>query len=176
MKIFVAGARSIAAVDEFVQNKLSSICQKGFWILVGDCYGVDKAVQQFLAGQNYGGVTVYASNGKARNNVGCWSVKNIPVDKTSKGFAFYRQKDIAMADDADMGFMIWDGQSRGTAENILTLAQQEKTVLVYTPNNQSVAIVHSLSEARKLVNNTSESCAHNDVVTSSYRTEQLSMI
>ena len=76
-------------------------------------------------------VTVYASNGRARNNVGRWPVKNIPVAPAARGFEFFRQKDIAMANDADIGFMIWDGKSRGTLCNILTLAEQWKRVLVY---------------------------------------------
>ena len=37
MKIFIAGARSITDIDNFVINKLRSICDKGFDVLVGDC-------------------------------------------------------------------------------------------------------------------------------------------
>ena len=151
MKIFIAGARSITAVDQFIQNKLHSICQKEFDVLVGDCYGVDTAVQSFFAAQNYERVTVYASNGLARNNLGHWNTKNIRVDSNNHGFNFFRQKDIAMANDADYGFMIWDGESKGTLHNIFTLAEKKKTVLVYFPKHQKHIAIHSLAEAEKLM-------------------------
>lgn len=151
MKIFIAGARSITIIDNFVISKLRSICDKHFDVLVGDCYGVDTMVQSFLSERSYPNVTVYASNGKARNNVGKWPVKNVPVAPTSHGFEFFRQKDIAMANDADIGFMIWDGKSRGTLQNILTLAEQGKTVLVYLQKDMLRMTIHSPADAQKLI-------------------------
>ena len=151
MKIFIAGARSITTMDSFVLNRLHSICDKHFDVLVGDCYGVDTAVQSFFANCAYPKVTVYASNGAARNNVGKWFTKNIQVSSSIRGFEFFRQKDIAMANDADLGFMIWDGESRGTLHNILTLAEQKKTVLVYLPTKQIHIAVHSLDDTEKLM-------------------------
>lgn len=151
MKIFIAGARSITTVDSYVINKLHSICDKHFDVLVGDCYGVDTAIQSFFADCSYTKVTVYASNGKARNNVGSWHTKDIQVAATVRGFEFFRQKDIAMANDADIGFMIWDGESRGTLHNIITLAEQKKTVLVYVPKHQTSIAIRSLDETEKLM-------------------------
>lgn len=151
MKVFIAGARSITTVDSFVIHKLRSICDKHFDVLIGDCYGVDTAVQSFFANCAYPQVTVYASNGKPRNNVGRWITKDVQVTSSARGFEFFRQKDIAMANDADIGFMIWDGESRGTLHNIITLAEQKKTVLVYIPKRQTPLAIRSLDEAEKLV-------------------------
>ena len=151
MKIFIAGARSITTIDNFVISKLRSICDKHFDVLVGDCYGVDTIVQSFLAERSYPNVTVYASNGKARNNVGRWPVKNIPVASTARGFEFFRQKDIAMANAADIGFMIWDGKSRGILCNILTLAERGKTVVVYLQKYMLYVTIRSLADAQKLI-------------------------
>lgn len=151
MSVFKAGAPSITTVDSFVINKLHSICDKHFDVLVGDCYGVDTAIQSFFADCSYPKVTVYSCNGKARNNVGRWLTKDIQVASTIRGFEFYRQKDIAMANDADIGFMIWDGESRGTLHNILTLAERNKMVLVYIPKHQMPIVVRSLDEADKLI-------------------------
>ena len=53
------------------------------------------------------------------------------VDSSAKGFDFYRQKDISMSKDADCGFMVWDGQSKGTLCNIISLVSQSKPVIVY---------------------------------------------
>ena len=151
MKIFIAGARSIASTDSYICEKLESICERKHQIIIGDCYGVDAIVQQYLANKSYKDVTVYASNGKARNNVGRWNVNNVYVSPATPKHAFYRQKDISMAQDADFGFMIWDGISKGTAQNILTLAQQGKKVLVYNPNVQTQTIIHNMIEAQKLI-------------------------
>ena len=65
------------------------------------------------------------------------NVKAVAVPPQIRGFDFYRQKDIAMAADADYGFMIWDGKSRGTYSNLVTLIENNKSALVYlTPINK----------------------------------------
>ena len=121
MKVFIAGARAIKSLDNYATQRLEDICEKQCDILVGDCYGVDSAVQMFCKKRFYENVTVYASNGKARNNFGDWKIEAVPVEPNYSGFDFYRQKDIAMAKDAECGYMIWDGKSKGTYQNILTL-------------------------------------------------------
>ena len=131
MKVFIAGARNIKALDVAVQKRLASICDNDYDILVGDCYGVDSSVQNYCANRNYKNVTVYASNGIARNNSGRWTIKAVSVAPSAKGFDFYRQKDLSMSNDADCGFMIWDGQSKGTLHNIIDLVYQHKPVIVY---------------------------------------------
>lgn len=65
MKIFVAGARSITELDDDMQQRVNSICDKDNDIIVGDSYGVDAAVQELCAKRVYNKVTVYASNGEA---------------------------------------------------------------------------------------------------------------
>ena len=151
MRIFIAGAKTIHCLDEAVIQKLDSICQKGYNVLVGDCDGVDSSVQKYYAGLNYSKVTVYASNGIARNNFGYWSVKAIDVSSKLTGFDFYKQKDIAMAEDADYGFMIWDGQSKGTLNNIINLLFRNKNVLVYLVPYQKMMSVKSLDDMDNLV-------------------------
>lgn len=139
MKVFIAGARAISALNVPAIRRLRTIIERQYDILVGDCYGVDTAVQRVCADLAYRNVTIFASNGKARNNIGGWKVENIPVKHGLSGFDYYRQKDIAMAQAADCGFMIWDGKSRGTHQNILTLLEMGKKVLVYiVPQNRMV--------------------------------------
>ena len=146
MKIFIAGARSIKSLDYPVQQKLLSIYHKGFDVLIGDCYGVDTAVQSFFAALNSSKVTVYASNGRARNNIGRWNVETVHVPQGYKGFDYYKQKDIAMANCADYGFMIWDGESKGTLNNIINLLAQNKKVLVYLSLQQCMYVIKSVEE------------------------------
>jgi len=131
MKIFIAGARDIKRLDSAVIDKLGSIAENGFDVLVGDAFGVDSAVQKFYADRRYAGVTVFASNGKARNNLGNWPVRSIAVADDIKGFDFYVQKDLAMADEADLGLMIWNGESKGTLNNVINLLSNNKSAVVY---------------------------------------------
>lgn len=154
MKIFIAGAKSINDLDEPVQKKMLSIYKKNFDVLVGDCYGVDTSVQQFYANLGYNKVLVYASNGKARNNIGHWEIKAISVPHSVRGFDFYKQKDIAMANDADYGLMIWDGKSKGTWNNIVNLVSQNKTVAVYLTQKHKLVVVKTRNDLAYFRSNT----------------------
>lgn len=151
MKIFIAGARKVNTLNDTIKEKLDSICQNKHSVLIGDCYGVDAAVQNFFAQRLYRDVTVYASNGVARNNIGDWNVENIRVDSAVRGFDFYKQKDIAMAESADYGFMIWDGSSKGTLNNIINLANNGKKVLVYLSVYDKMFIVNDINTLEHLV-------------------------
>ena len=153
MKIFIAGARSIKEIDDDVKTKLLSISDKHFDILVGDCSGVDTAVQKFYQAQKYSKITIFASNGKARNNLGNWPINNIVVEDGLKGFDFYRQKDIAMANEADYGFMIWDGKSKGTLNNIIELVKQDKYVLIYLISNKKMIWIKDFDDLCNLIDN-----------------------
>lgn len=150
MKVFIAGAKSINYLDEAVMKKLSSIAAHDFEVLVGDCKGIDTSVQEFFAKQRYQKVSIYASNGRARNNVGHWPVQNIPVPSYIRGFDFYAQKDDAMAQDADYGLMIWDGKSKGTRRNIRNLLMQKKKVLLFFTPIQKFIQVNSLTGLHQL--------------------------
>jgi len=142
MKIFIAGSRDISTLDNYAQTKLDSICTKGYDVLIGDCYGVDALVQSYLSSRKYEKVTVYASISVARNNLGNWNVRRVPPPKGIYGYRLYEMKDMAMADDADFGFMIWNGKSRGTQRNIERLRQQGKSVLVHLPEHRQTYLVH----------------------------------
>ncbi len=151
MKVFIAGARTVNDLDFSVQKKLAAIINKEYDILVGDCSGVDSSVQRFCNNFQYRKVTVYASNGRARNNIGNWNVKAISVSPEVHGFDFYKQKDMAMAMDADCGFMIWNGESRGTLNNMINLISQEKETLVYITTVKKMILLRSFTELSSLI-------------------------
>ena len=130
-----------------------SICQKNYDVVVGDCYGVDSLVQKFYANIGYRNIEIFASNGKARNNVGNWMVHNVPVPASVRGFEFYKQKDIAMANTADYGFMIWDGESKGTLNNMINLISRNKPVMVYLINQKKVLTVENTEDLNELFRN-----------------------
>jgi hypothetical protein len=151
MNVFIAGARAVTNLDAAVVSKLYSIYEKGHTVLVGDACGVDASVQKFYAELGYGNVVVYASAGRARNNVGGWTVQNAPVRDGLKGFDFYRQKDIAMANDADCGLMIWNGESRGALNNIVGLLRRDKPVAVYLAPKNTLANIDSFDKLEALL-------------------------
>ena len=131
MKIFIAGPRAIKSLDKNIINKIDNICRKNYEIVVGDADGIDSSVQEYLNQRKYKNVKLYASNGMARNNYGNWRVENVKVDSNIKGFDFYAQKDLKMVKDADIGFMIWNGESKGTFNNMINLLNMKKEVILY---------------------------------------------
>ena len=130
MKAFIGGSKTISELDNETKSVLDRLCTENVDILVGDCFGADKLVQQYLNDKGYRNVTVYVSGDRTRNNIGGFNEKHIKTDGLT-GFEFYRrQKDIAMAKDADCGLMLWDGITNGTACNIRDMREMGKEVLV----------------------------------------------
>ena len=151
MKVFVAGARAITNLDDNVTQRLSNMIMNNISILVGDANGVDKAVQQFFYKDEYTDVVVYAMKGKPRNNIGNWRVMDIyPIGNTT-GFDYYATKDLKMAEDADYGFMIWNGKSKGTLNNIVTLIIQNKKTLVYFVPERRFYTISNFSNLDNLI-------------------------
>ena len=129
--VFIGGSRRLSRLSDDVRIRLDNMIRNGLAVLIGDANGADKAVQQYLASRGYRNVTVYYIEGRCRNNLGGWVTKPIGVDRARKDFAYYAAKDGAMAERASCGFMIWDGRSRGTLNNIANLLRSEKKVVVY---------------------------------------------
>ena len=151
MKIFIGGPRAITNICENVAYKLLNICKMEHTILIGDASGVDSAVQRYLYQLGYKNVYVYVSNGKVRNNIGRWPVKTILVPGNMKGFNFYAEKDKSMADDADYGFMIWNGESKGTLNNIINLLTRNKEIIVYFTPQKYIYYINCFDEFIKLI-------------------------
>ncbi len=125
MKVFIGGSKTLAHLTPQMCTLLDELIQSGADILIGDCRGADTLVQEYLVKKGYRKVTVYASGTTVRNNAGNFAMKLVSADN-SKGFEFYRQKDIAMANEADSALMFWDGKSKGTQHNISDMKVQNK--------------------------------------------------
>lgn len=128
MKVFISGSKSISALPEEVKSLLDSYIDTGAEILVGDCYGVDAAVQKYLESKGCGKVTIYCSGETPRNNfvTGAKVSSCAEAAKGLTGSAFQYVKDIQMAQDCDTALMIWDGKSNGTGENIRRVKEMGK--------------------------------------------------
>lgn len=137
--IFLGGSQTLNALTVEVKNKLVDFMNLGHKFVIGDCKGADLTMQKFLAENGYKNVVVYYSGDRIRINVGGWEEKKIGVNKFDKGYEFYKRKDEQMAADADEGFMILKGTTRGTMANIERLAVLKKDCLVAFPEKSERA-------------------------------------
>lgn len=76
-----------------------------------------KQLQEHFASRGYEHVTVYCM-ARCRNNSGSWPTRHISAPAARKDFAYYAAKDLAVAQDAKCGIMLWDGKSKGTLNNV----------------------------------------------------------
>lgn len=73
--VMISGSRSVNELPSPTLDSLNKIIDLKFDIVVGDCSGVDKLIQEYLYNHNYQNVTVYHINNKPRNNVGFKTMK-----------------------------------------------------------------------------------------------------
>ena len=130
MKVFVSGSISIKHLPDAARQKLDSIISRGYEILVGDAGGVDFAVQQYLAACHYSRVAVYYAGNRLRHCVHPWPTRGIAADSAVRGRELFTLKDMAMAQNADYGLMIWDGKSPGTLKNMREMENLGKRFVV----------------------------------------------
>ncbi len=131
-KVFVGGSRHVSRLDTQVRQRLDNIMAKDFRVLVGDANGADKAVQLYLLSKKYRNVEVFCTEGVCRNNVGSWELRPVPAETRERNAEFYSAKDRAMAREATVGLMLWDGKSIGTLMNVYRLLDLRKKAVVYT--------------------------------------------
>ena len=136
MKVFISGSKSISALSDEVKSLLDEYIALGTEFLIGDCYGVDAAVQKHLESKGYGNATIYCSGETPRNNyvTGAKVRSCAEAAKGLTGSAFQYVKDIQMAQDCDTALMVWDGKSKGTAENIRRMKEMGKPYRIINEN------------------------------------------
>jgi hypothetical protein len=150
-KVFFGGSRSLSRLDSAVRARLRNLIAQGHTVLVGDANGIDKAIQAFFAEEAYRDVIVYCMEAQCRNNVGNWPVESLSAGGKAKDFAYFAVKDARMGLEADYGFMIWDGASKGTLNNVLSLLEQGKAVLVYRSTTREFLQIKSIHELEPLL-------------------------
>ena len=142
--VFLSGSRAIGRLNQEIRDRLERITSQSFAIVIGDANGADKALQSFLNDHHYEKVTVFCSGGRCRNNIGEWSIHSVEVSSSVRGRDFYTQKDKVMAKTADYGFVLWDGKSPGSIENVIALLKGGKSALVYySPDREFVSVCNS---------------------------------
>ena len=150
-KIFIGGSRHLSRLTPEVKQRLDKIVESGFTVLIGDANGADKAVQTYLAAHQYASVLVFCMAHGLRNNVGGWPTRDISAPADTRGFAFYVLKDGAMAKEATHGLMLWDGDSKGTLNNIVNLVKLDKPVFVFFGPTKTFVNVRTREDVVKVL-------------------------
>lgn len=149
--IFIAGSITIKQLDFLVQERIMNIMHMGHDVIVGDADGVDTSIQNFLLNAHYDRVTVFCTGDSPRNNVGNWQIHPVTTYHRPGSRAFFTAKDIALADAADTGFMIWDTKSTGTLSNVMELLSQKKYSLVFTNNDKTFHAIKKVQDIERLL-------------------------
>ncbi|WP_460154116.1 hypothetical protein [Pseudomonas sp. S2_B07] len=149
--LFISGSIKIKRLDEVVRSRLDNVISSGMTVLIGDAGGVDKSVQQYLLMNGFSSVKVYCTGKTPRNNEGGWPVVCVDPPIESKGRDYYVAKDLKMADDSDIGLMIWDCKSPGTLSNVMQLLRQKKKSVVYVSSKKTFLTVTSETDFKTLV-------------------------
>lgn len=150
-KVFIGGSRRISRLNDMLRKRLDQIVDKNLQVLLGDANGADKAVQAYLDERGYRNVQVFCSAGECRNNLGSWDIKSVIPPHSRRDFEFYTAKDAAMAEEADVGLMLWDGESSGTVVNAARLIAAGKPVVVYVAPDKRFFTVKSQSDFESLL-------------------------
>jgi hypothetical protein len=150
-KVFLSGSRAVSRLDAGVRERLQAIIAGGFQVLVGDAAGADKAFQRFFAQAAYPEVVVFCTGARCRNNLGDWKTFRVEPPAGMKGRAFYTLKDRRMAQDADFGFVLWDGESAGSINNLVMLARQGKKAHLYLAQEKRLRSIGDMAQVNALL-------------------------
>ena len=150
-KVFFGGSRKLGKLNKAIMERADNIISNGYIVLLGDANGADRAMQKYLSEKSYGNVLIYCAGNSCRNNIGGWETRFIHVERTNKDFQYYAIRDEKMSDEADYGFMLWDGKSKGTLNNIINLVLRKKLVIVYFSPKRQFFTLRSDSDLEKLL-------------------------
>ncbi len=150
-KVFIGGSRKITRLNKDIKGRIDNIIQKEYTILIGDANGADKSVQKYLFDKSYRNVRVFCMGNECRNNIGHWETHLITRTRNKKDYNYYSIKDLEMVRETDYGFMIWDGKSKGTLNNIINLLKENKKVLVHFSPNKEFYNLITFDDLEKLL-------------------------
>jgi hypothetical protein len=137
-KVFIGGSRRLTRLDAEVNQHIDKFIKQNVSIIIGDANGIDKAVQKYFKSKTYDKIEVFCMQGNCRNNIGGWVLREISGHSNKRDYSYHAIKDQQMAEEATLGFMIWDGKSRGTLANVFRLIQKQKPVDLYNASQKKL--------------------------------------
>lgn len=157
--VFVGGSRRVSRLNAYIRQRLDRIVDGQLRVCVGDAYGADKAIQEYLKERQYPHVVVFCSASQCRNNLGHWPIQSIEPPHSAKDFAFFSAKDAAMAREADFGLMLWDGKSPGTIVNVARMVSVSKPVALFLSPHKLFITLKERADLEKLLGSASPEIA-----------------
>lgn len=155
-KVFISGSINIKNLDRLVKERIDKIISRQLEVLVGDADGADSSVQNYLLSVGATKAKVFCSGMQARNNFGHWPVEHVETSYPVGTRAFFTAKDLKMAEQADIGLMIWDTKSTGTLSNVIELLARRKKSAVFVNKIKEFKVVSSVDELEELTKLMSE--------------------
>ena len=149
--VFIAGSIKIKHLDRKFNERIDKIIASGFDVVVGDADGADTAIQTYLLEQGSSNTTVYCSGPRPRNNVEKWPIHSVTSDLAPGSRAYFTAKDVAMAEAADYGLMMWDATSTGTPSNVIELLGRKKKLAVFVNKKKEFMTVGDVAQLQALV-------------------------
>jgi len=149
--VFIAGSIAISRLHPVVCDRIGNAVDRDMAVVVGDADGADTAIQRVLLDRQARAVTVYCSGDRPRNNVGDWPVEHIYPDAPPGTRRWFTAKDIAMAEAADYGLMIWDTRSTGTLSNVIELLSAGKKSVVFVNKAKEFMKVADVEGLNRLI-------------------------
>ena len=149
--VFIGGSRRLSRLNAEVRGRLDDVMAKQLAVVIGDANGADKAVQSYLMESRFPHVRVFCTGGGCRNNLGNWTLVAIKPPHRTRDFEYFTAKDAAMAEEADYGLMLWDGESAGTLVNVARLVSAGKPVVLYTAPSRSFLTLRTRTDLEQLL-------------------------
>lgn len=118
--VFIGGSETVGALPENAVAWLDHFIEANEHFVIGDCSGVDLALQNYLNSRKYQKVTVYYSGDACRFNVGKWEAKQVAL----------KHEDTMIAA-SNCAFLIWDGCSEETKNSIEKIRERGLPIFIY---------------------------------------------
>ena len=169
--VFIAGPIKIKHLDRKFKERIDKIIVSGIDLVVGDADGADTAIQTTLFEQGGSNTTVNEVKKRQRAAMGqsgetIWAdVDNGPIHSVTPDLApgsraYFTAKDVAMAEAADYGLMMWDATSTGTLSNVIELLGRKKKSAVFVNKSKEFMTVGDVVQLQALVARMSEHARH----------------
>ncbi len=132
-KIFVSGSMEKKELHEKVVVALDKIMSNNDQIIIGDARGIDQKIQKYLAKRNYNNVLVCSITKPPRvvESMEFDVVKVDYDDEIKSDRDRQMKKDKYMTENSDISFIIWNGKSKGSYNNIVRAIKHNKEVQVF---------------------------------------------
>lgn len=146
-KVFISGSISIKNIPNRILSTLDNIINQKLDILIGDADGIDALIQNYFKEKKYYNLTVYTINDTPRQ-IKSKEFKTEKIDvksESNKERERQQEKDAAMTIDSDYSFIIWDGKSKGSYNNIIRSLKNKQPIKVYLSQNNDFIQKNKLS-------------------------------